>query len=384
MRKREFHRTQTSFSSSGRQLRLFASALLAAVVFSFQPAAASAQDQLPSATLISNRAIAINPVIGKVYAVDERNGSIAIIDMETNSSSKVKVGAGPEAVAINTITGRVYVANSADGTISVLDGRNNTLVATVKGEPHPYVLAVNEATNKVYVSNTYSDKATVIDGETNIASTIKLGSADNIVIDPKNNRIFLLGYEDPNLTILNGTTGSLQKSFLGTHIWGMAWNEETGAVYVTRIENSEVVVLQPDLRHQATIPTGAMPCAVAVNSKTNAIYVANYADSTVTVIDGKKQVAIATIKVGNLPEAVSVDAEANLVYVANTHGNSVSVIDGNTNAVIATLEAGQNPFALASGRNGRKLYVANFGQPSFTVLDLRPVFATRQYAMSEK
>jgi YVTN family beta-propeller protein len=320
----------------------------------------------------------MNPVIGKVYAVDEKDGSVAVIDMTTDSFTRVKVGAGPEALAVNTLTGRVYVANSTDGTISVLDGKTNTVLATIKGEAHPYVLAVDEANNKVYVSNTYSNKVTVIDGETNTASALKLGSADNILIDSKNTRVILLGYEDPNLIILNVSTGTSQKAAVGTHIWGMARNEVTGTVYVTRIENSEVVALQPDFQHKTTIPTGAMPCAVAVNPKTNMVYVVNYADSTVTVIDEEKKTAIATINVGYLPQVVSVDPSANLVYVANTHSNSVSVIDGNTNIVIATLDAGKNPFGLASGANARKLYVSNYGQPSFTILNLYSLLTKRQ------
>ncbi|MGA2871248.1 MAG: hypothetical protein ABSF34_19060, partial [Verrucomicrobiota bacterium] len=47
---------------------------------------------------------------------------------------------------------------------------------------------------------------------------------------------------------------------------------------------------------------------VAINPRTNAIYVANYADGTVTVFDAETGRSVATIPVGVHPQAVAVDA----------------------------------------------------------------------------
>ena len=71
------------------------------------------------------------------------------------------------------------------------------------------MLAVNDVTNKVYVTNTYSDMVTVIDGATNTTHALKAGSADGIAIDPRNNTIFLMTYEDPNVRVIDGATGTI-------------------------------------------------------------------------------------------------------------------------------------------------------------------------------
>ena len=62
-------------------------------------------------------------------------------------------------------------------------------------------------------------------------------------------------------------------------------------------------------------------------------YIANSADSTVTVIDTNTKTVIDTIAVGSNPTHVAVNEQGTRVYVRN--GATVSVIDTSTNSVIA-------------------------------------------------
>ena len=80
---------------------------------------------------------------------------------------------------------------------------------------------------------------------------------------------------------------------------------------------------------------------------------------------------IATVKVGQSPQAVAVDPKTNRVYVANTHSDDVTVIDAARNSVLKTLHAGRNPYALAVDPNSGRLYVASHGEPALAVVDAR-------------
>ncbi len=329
---------------------------------------AQAQPEEASTTLISSRAVALNPQTGKVYAVETSRSAVSVFDPQTKSTSSVRVGAGPVAIAVNAATDRIYVANSEGGSVSVIDGKNDSVFTTLNVGPLPYVVAVNPATNRIYVSNTFSDVITVIDGATNSTATVKAGSADAIAVDSKLDKVYLLGYEDKNLTVLDSMPSIVGKLPVGMHLWGMALNEATSTLYVTRSGNSELVALEEVSGLATTIPTGAIPCAVAVNPVTNFVYVANHGDDTVTVIDGKKRTVVATVTVGQRPQAVAVDPKTNRVYVANTHSNDVTVIDGARNSVLKTLHAARNPYALAVDENSGQLYVASYGEPALAVI----------------
>jgi len=85
----------------------------------------------------------------------------------------------------------------------------------------------------------------------------------------------------------------------------------------------------------STVPVGAAPLGVAVNPSTDATYVANAVDNTVSVINGRTNTVSATITVGTNPVGVAVDWLTDTVYVANFAGNVyVSDSGGSTVQVI--------------------------------------------------
>jgi YVTN family beta-propeller protein len=324
----------------------------------------------PRSGLVNAMATAFSPSTHKAYTVDSEEDSVIVTDDASNSIHTVKVGAAPVSIGVNSINGLVYVANAGDGTVSVIDGKTDAVIATLPIGAHPYSIAVDSARGKVYVTRTYSDDLMEIDGATNAVTGIKAGSPDLIAIDPRSHSIYLLGYEGGNLTILDGKTHEPAKNSVGMHAWGMALNGETGALYVAKTGDAGVAVVDSPLANSRLIPTGRIPCAVGINSRTNTIYAVNYEDDSVSVIDGKSSHAIATLTVGKRPQAIAVDTIHNLVYVANTQGKSVTVIDGANNKTLASIPAGNAPYALAIDAVAGKLHVANLDRNAFTTLDV--------------
>jgi YVTN family beta-propeller protein len=334
----------------------------------------------PSSGLTNPRAIVFNPGTGKVYAVDTDHGAVQIYSDATKQMHRVRVGSEPVSIAVNTANGRAYVANAGDGTLTILDGNSDAVVATVPIGSHPYSVAVNSATGKVYVTHTFGDQLTILDGTTNTPSDLKTGSSDLIAINSQTGTIYLLGYGGA-VKVLDGASQQLSERPVGRHAWALTLSEVTGAVYVTRIENADLAVIQPGSTRPdsskpgssnlTTLPAGEIPCAIAMNSQANQLYVANYGDNSVSVIDTSTARKTATIPAGRHPKAIAFDAIRNLVYVANTGDGTVTVIDAANNGVVATLPAGKNPYALAVVPGSSRLYVANESDdgPS-TVVDL--------------
>src|SRR4029077_17955148 len=137
----------------------------------------------------------------------------------------VRVGAEPVAIAVNEATDRIYVANNEGSSVSVIDGKSDSALAMLQVRSLSSVVAANPAANKIYVSNTFSDVITVIDGATNAITTVKAGSADAIAVDAKLDKVYLLGYENTNLTVMDKTASITGKKQVGMHPWAMAVNE---------------------------------------------------------------------------------------------------------------------------------------------------------------
>jgi YVTN family beta-propeller protein len=101
---------------------------------------------------------------------------------------------------------------------------------------------------------------------------------------------------------------------------------------------------------------------VAVNPVTNMIYVSNYNDQTVSVIDGTQNTITATIPVPGYPAGIGVNSTTNTVYVAlgaQSGAGSLAVINGTTNSVTTTVPVDQAPFAVAVNPTTNMIYVTN-------------------------
>ena len=128
------------------------------------------------------------------------------------------------------------------------------------------------------------------------------------------------------------------------------------------------VLIVEGVSQAATVPAGSQPRAVALNPVTNKIYVANYGDGTVTVIDGATNTT-QTVTVGSSPYALAVNAVTNKIYVANYYSNSLTVIDGATNGTSTVSNVGTYPYAVAVNSVTNKIYLTNAGTSDVTVID---------------
>ena len=84
----------------------------------------------------------------------------------------------------------------------------------------------------------------------------------------------------------------------------------------------------------ATITLGGVPEQIAVNEKTNRIYVAR--EGGVDVINGDTNAIIARVALSNFPRSIAVNTATNKIYVGGF--SNVSVIDGATNTVLSILQ----------------------------------------------
>lgn len=330
----------------------------------FVSAAAARGIQPPRTALINPLAIAVNPTTHCVYVVDQQKNLVVTEDIRTGVATAIPVGNSPDALAIDGSLNRIYVVNSASDTVSVIDGATQLVVATVPAGRMPYAIAIDSSLHRVFVMNTYSSFVTEIDEATNRANPLPLGAKDAVAVDSALHRAWLLGYEDSSLMSFDEASGTSRSAPAVMHLWGLAVDEQGGVLYATEAQNRALLALDEKTGAETTIAVGAMPCAAAVDPHTGLVYVLNYADNSVSVVQASAGKALATIPVGERPEAIAIDPERNRIYVANTHSDNVSVIDGNTRRVIATLPAGQNPYAISVDSEMNAVYVADFGSPA--------------------
>ncbi len=271
---------------------------------------------------------------------------------------------GPYILDVNKETNRIYVANYDDnGSVSVIDGRTDKIIKTIQTGGGTNSASVNERTNRIYATNYYDGTVSVIDGYTNkVINTIPVGSGQ---LAPP-------GCDDTN----NCTTGAGP--------YQAAVNPRTNKIYVDNYFDHTISVIDGGSNKQVTtIKIGNAPYGIVVNSITNRIY--DVDSNGVTVTDGRTNTVMTTISVGANPLWVAVNEQTNRVYVANNNDDTVSVIDGRSNKVIDTIPIppglvpagctdnctsfGSAPAGLAVSRSSNTIYVTDFLTGALSLID---------------
>ena len=258
----------------------------------------------------------------------------------TKFAPTTTVGNLPTGVAVNQATGTLYVGNWADGDLSVINPRKcnaghlrgcRRAWPTVKAGVTPEALAVNERTDTIYTANSdpdngyLGDTVSVVDGAAcnvrttsgcrNAPGTIKVGNEpDTIAVNPHTDTVYVTNANDDTMSVINGAT--------------------CNATIRSGCDQTPATI---------TAPAGDFAGTVAVNPMTDTVYLTLESQSTgvggVDVINGATcngrvrtgcRPATVTMKLGSYAGKLAVDQRTDTVYVLNIGGNDVSVIDGAT------------------------------------------------------
>jgi adhesin/invasin len=267
----------------------------------------------------------------------------------------IPVARGPVAAALDPRTKKIYVPGASSVSV-LLDDRE--LLPQIPGFESPFGVAANAITNQIYVSSLLG--LVVIDGTRTpdvVRLSIPVGTgAKGVAVDEQTNFIYVAATDPlkggPALVPVDGSKDLVVPGdvvALPAPGVGVAFNRNDGLVYVAIPTLQEVVVIDPKpggARVVAEIRNlGKLTHGVAVDVRTNLLYVTNQGDNNVSVINLVDFKEIARLQVGLNPEGLGVDSDRGVVYVANSGANTVSLIDGVKLNVFATLVVGPAPKA---------------------------------------
>jgi len=261
----------------------------------------------------------------------------------------------------------------------------------------PVAGALNTRTKKVYVPGS---------------------SLLSVLLDDKELSPQLAGFETAFAVAVNATTNHVYVSSLaglvvidgsrtpdvilpppipvGAGARGLAVDERTNFIYVAAsdplkggpalvpVDGSKDLVVLADV-----VPLPAAGSGVAFDPRGGFVYVAIPTLQEVVVIDPKPGNARVVTEIRNLGKGtygVAVDTIANLLFVTNRDDNNVSVINLVDFKEMDRLQVGRNPEALGVDSDRGVVYVGNYGDGTLSLIDAvkRNVFATLAVGQTPK
>ena len=253
---------------------------------------------------------------------------------------------------------------------------------------HPSDIAVNSTTNRIYILN--ATNISVIDSNTNkVIDTITpqfqvpgLTLLRGIVTNPTTNRIYVTYQgggrgktKQDGVKVIDGETNRVIHTIpLGRNVnfSGLAINTKTNRIYVSEDIKIAVTVIDGNSNRIIDKIRVFVAGQIVVNPVTNTVYVRS--NRGITVIDGTTNKVRGLIKSTNFPgiglgNRMGINTVTNRLYV-NSSNNSISTIDGNTseiidNVALDSVNGGVSRISVNSETN--LIYILRIGEPILSV-----------------
>ena len=343
----------------------------------------------------------VDPTTHTLYVLNETPGAVYVLNSATCNVTQApscgehrtyewpeaQVGTGADAMALDDLTHTLYVVNSEDNSVSVID------VATCNAEDTsgcdrmpptvfvgnvPVDLAVNDLTDTVYVANWGNGGGTtlsVIDGTT--------CNAENSSGCRKAPAALTIGKGPAGVTV-DPTTDTVYAATIG--------RTQSEAVSIVNGATCNALTTAGCGQKPHSVPTGAgstdLNVAFQVDRATSTLYVANFTDNTLSMIDeatcnatvasgcGKRPPLVG---VGSGPSGIALAAATHTIYVSNANDNTVSAFDAATCNALAnsgcgvgtarSLVTGMQPQHVTYDPATSTLYVPNGNSNALSLLD---------------
>ncbi len=359
--------------------------------------------------------VAVDPISHTGFVAQTLTGAAVARVNENGPAGNVVLAHsdGREVFAVrNSVTNRIYTLNTAatvaggsdalPGFVRVIDGFSNTVIASVPVGPFPFGIGIDETRNKIYVGNGSDGAAfpggiSIIDGVdhsvvqadmSRIPATSttpgQISVGRDIVPNPATGKVYfrITSGSTTQFGVLDSVThvatpfpeadGSLINIIRVNPVLNRIYvgeqfqNGDPGMVHVINGANDEVLA---SLTAGSPSPFVGTQNYLAVDRTSGRVFVADYNNDSLTVIDGATNTVIATVRVGDGPGTVAVNHALNRIYVGSALDKTLTIIDGATLRVAAALPLPLAPVGLEVDETAAQIYaVGSSTEPGIMVI----------------
>ena len=159
---------------------------------------------------------------------------------------------------------------------------------------------------------------------------------------------------------------------------GLMWDEQGERLYTLNINQGKLLALSPDEELVSELELGGRPYDVQLSPRNQLLYVSDWSERRITVVDPAAMRVIARIPVGEHPNQIVFHPTDHRLFVPCASSNGVWVIDTLRGIVTETIMTGlfprapegSTPDALTVSPDGNTLFVANADNNCVAVIDI--------------
>lgn len=274
-------------------------------------------------------------------------GAVEIVDLAARKVvRRIPVDGAPAGIALSPDRRRAYVTRPEGHGLAILDLDAGKVLSEVPLPGGPLGVASDPRGGAVYVADWYGHRLFVLterDGTLVPDGEIAVGaSPSGIAVSPDGATLYVANREADTVSVVDAATRRETKVIpVGQHPFGITLDAAAGRAYTANVTGDDVSVLDLKTgREIGRIPTGRRPYVIALAGGRG--FVTDQYAGSVTAFDLATLKPIADVDVGDHPEGIAADPDGRL-YVANWGDNTLSVLDSKSLKVLTTIPTGNGP-----------------------------------------
>jgi YVTN family beta-propeller protein len=290
----------------------------------------------------------------------------------TPAGRQTDLGSGPLDIAVSPAGGIALVANAGYGnhTLMVVDTATGDVVQTIKTQSNALRAEKNRVIGRVYAHFYYYGG--------------QHGFYSGLAFSPDGSRAYAAdgpGSAIHVFTVVGKMLVEEQEIGIKGDVWpaGIAVSPDGARLFVAANLADQLYVVDVAKRKVlGSVTVGHLPLAVALDHAGTTAYVSSWGGTTVVPVNVVSMTASQPIEVGSHPSALALNPRSDELYVADTDSDMITVIDTALGNVVRTFSdrpfdgagIGASPNGLAVSPDGTTLYVANAGNNDVAVFTL--------------
>lgn len=288
----------------------------------------------------------------QLFITLQQADSVAVVDAATGARlASISVPGHPAGIALSPDGTRAYVTSPDGPSLAVIDTVARRVVRTVPlPGAGPLGVTVSPDGASIYVADWYSKSVLNVNAETGAQMRrIEAGqSPSGLAVTPDGKLLAVAARLDDAVVLIDTDTGKIAgRVAVGAHPFGLTIDPAGKRAYTACVESDDVAVIDLAARRLvARIKVGRRPYVVALTPHRG--YVTNELGGTVTPFDLATLVPGAPIKVGENPEGMEASKDFSRLYVANWMDDTLSIIDAASGAATRTVKVGDSPRAFGT------------------------------------
>jgi YVTN family beta-propeller protein len=275
---------------------------------------------------------------GKQLFVVDYDGSVLVVDTRDYTTQTLWGGCASD-VVVSPDGRHLYAAHSqvtdagANGVVSVIDTACATTAATVPVEGVA-ALTISPDGSRLYAVS-YDRRAyyqypagwlTIIDAASHaVVETVAVGACpETLTTSPDGAYLYITHYDTCSVSAVNLTTGNVTAVALRDAPLAVTFAPDSAHAYVGSVRS--LTVIDTTTNEADYIDVGDLPRGLQLSPDGKRLYITNFGDGTLSVVDTITNAVTTTVDVPGYPEAVAVSPDGERIYVGGYWSGAVAVI----------------------------------------------------------